>query len=239
MAAQDRCGVTPPPGMLNGWYRSLRQWLPWLDDSDPATNATLRAELHEHLAAAEAALEGKRKRLAEMDRASSQLRDEEARLESERRDAERSADLALMEDREEIARSALRAGLETRRALERVSNRLRALDRQSRQLASLLEEQERRLEGIRREEQELDHSVPTWDEPLLDVPGASAVGQGEAGQVVASQVVASSNDAIDLEEIELEMLRRKRDLGGRRAAFAVTETETSASNPVVSSASPQ
>ncbi len=178
-----------------GWYRHLARWLFPPDAAEPSSASEIRARIRHQLEAAEAALEAKRQRITELGQLMDRLDEERRDLELARQNQEQAIDAALSEDRENEARVALRECWSKRREVERISNRLRGVEAEKLELAALLEEQQVRLDALRRDVGEPFPARSTPSEPDPKESGA--------------------NDPIDDEEVELEMLRRKRSLAKR------------------------
>lgn len=179
---------TPVPGgsgRLQGgsWPERCRQWAHSVTGAWTPVD-TLRRQLEEQLAAAEAALVAKRKRLAGLALGRESLERERLRLRVELDVIEQAVDAALLGGEDDVARRALHRGLDLRRRLESCNNRLRSLERDWEDLSSLLTRQQRDAEEL-----------CLQCAPHLRPAGALQDARGDAPRH---------------EEVELELLRRKR-----------------------------
>ncbi len=108
-----------------------------------------RLMLEQHLRDAELAVRKKQARLAELDAETKRLHGERERAEAERSRLDRDAELALAQDRDDLARYALGLLVTKRRLSEHIDARLGAIAEERQDLVVLLAVQTRALEELR------------------------------------------------------------------------------------------
>ena len=146
------------------------------------------AALEAHLGDAARALETNRAQLRELLTRAEQLESEKRSMEQHCSNLERDVDLALEEDREDLARFALVRLLERQRTLERIAAKLTRIEEERQSLQALIAEQQTALADLQaRARSFMEKGAPDGtDQP----------------------------EVIEDEQVELELLKRKR----RRAA---------------------
>jgi phage shock protein A len=187
---QEALPGTDPLEVRHRWRDRLLGWLEMRRIGPRAPLPVLQAELEEHLNNAEAALERKRKSLAELEGKGQQLVTERQRLEQEHSRLDRDVELALAESQDRLARVALCRALALRQKLERVGNNLRSTRCACEQLAELVARQQAELVSLRQD---------------------AALALGARAEAHSEQPL----DPISEEEVELELLRRKRRIAQR------------------------
>lgn len=144
--------------------------------------------LKQHLREAELALQHKRARCEALAEEERSLADTAHRLEEALRGADEDARLALAEDRDDLARFAIRKWIPKRRELAALQARMGELSEERRQLEEKRREQERQLEELR----------------------ARVRAHLAAPHCAQRDVPAFGDAGVADEEVEMELLRRKR-----------------------------
>lgn len=151
--------------------------------------------LRQHLRDAHAELDAKRGRRAAMVAERNDLQREDDRLEQQVGALEEDIALALQNDKEELARFAIKKQLPLRRARQRIALRRRELDEQQRHLDDQLADQEQAFADLEQR-----------------VKAHLAQHERSGGDHVAVDWRVSEED------VELELLRRQRDQAGGGAS---------------------
>ncbi len=147
--------------------------------------------LRQHLREAEAELNRKRAKLDAMAAENKALEREGERLKTRQTELERDIDLALANDKEDLARHAIRQRLPMDRRLVQIAERGRVLAEEQQDLRQLLEEQQATFETL-------------WARARHFTEREE---QGEPGPLARPMAVTD-------EDIEIELLRRRAGVSG-------------------------
>jgi phage shock protein A len=180
----------------------------WLERLKHALSSTIpiangsshaRAEaLQAHLGDAARALETNRAELRELGTRAEQLGNEKRSMDQNCVNLERDVDVALEEEREDLARFALVRLLERQRTLERIAAKLARIEEERENLQALVAEQQNALADLQaRARSFMERSVSEG----MDQP-----------------------EVIEDEQVELELLKRKRLRAARAASSVRGET---------------
>ena len=170
-----------------------------------------RLLLRQHLRDAEAALAGKKARLEALHAEARDLGRAGERLNQRRADLEGDVELALDEQRDDLARFSIQKLLPIRDQLTGLADRDRSLSREISELAALVKEQEDQLEDLRlRVQAAVDREAGEGD----------LWGYGVDG-------FRSSGRRITDEDVELELLRRRSDRTAQTSVEDSADGETS------------
>jgi chromosome segregation ATPase len=179
------------------WFERLRLALSsagWGNGSPHARTAALEA----HLGDAARALETNRAELRVLVARADQVESEKRSMEQNCQDLERDVDVALEEQREDLARFALVRLLERQRTLERIAARLAQIQEERESLQTSIVEQQTALADLQaRARSFMELRTPDG----IDRP-----------------------ETIEDEQVELELLKRKRRRAAQAAASEQGET---------------
>ena len=173
-----------------------------------------RLLLRQHVREASEALAAKEARLAALEAEDKDLAALADRLESEAHALGRDTDLALAEEREDLARFTLQKMLGLRRRAVRVSERRRRLEEESQELA----------EDLDRQRLELDE-LKARARAFLEQKGLEGRDSGPLGDPWSTHPAMVEEKVAD-EEVDLELLRRQVALAGAKDATPPAEPPT-------------
>jgi phage shock protein A len=170
------------------WLERLKHGLSSLVPEAHGAPRARAAALEAHLDAAARALDANRTRLRELMTRADQLGSERRSMEQNCSALERDVDVALEEQREDLARFALARLLERQRTLERIAASVARIEEERESLQALVTEQQTALADLRsRTRAFVERSAPDG---------------------------MDQREVIEDEQVEIELLKRKR----RRAA---------------------
>ncbi|MBN1606683.1 MAG: hypothetical protein JW940_08615 [Polyangiaceae bacterium] len=180
------------------WLERLQRALSSVVPCAHGSSHDRAAALQAHLGDAAHALETNRARLRELVSRAEQLESERHSMQQSCSNLERDVDIALEEDREDLARFALVRLLERQRTLERISAKLARIEEERDSLQALVAEQQTALADLQaRARPFMEKGVPEG----MDQP-----------------------EIIEDEQVELELLKRKRRRAARATESAQGET---------------